>query len=69
MVWKDLFQVPSKFVPAGGSVKLQPLATKDEESVGQEKETKLVNKCSDGVKCTEEEHQLNRRTEVKILSK
>jgi outer membrane protein OmpA-like peptidoglycan-associated protein len=29
-------------------------------------ETKLLNKCSDGVKCTEEEHQLNRRTEMKI---
>jgi outer membrane protein OmpA-like peptidoglycan-associated protein len=30
-------------------------------------ETKLVNKCSDGVNCSEEEHQANRRTEVKIL--
>ncbi len=29
-------------------------------------ETKLVNKCSNGVKCTAEEHQLNRRTELKI---
>ena len=25
-------------------------------------ENKLVNKCSDGVDCTEEEHQLNRRS-------
>lgn len=31
-------------------------------------ETKLVNGCKDGVTCTEEEHQKNRRTEVKILS-
>lgn len=30
-------------------------------------ETQLVNGCKDGVKCSEEEHQENRRTEVKIL--
>lgn len=30
-------------------------------------ETKLVNGCSDGVHCTEDEHQENRRTEVEIL--
>jgi outer membrane protein OmpA-like peptidoglycan-associated protein len=30
-------------------------------------ETKLTNKCADGVPCTEEEHQLNRRTEIRIL--
>ncbi len=29
-------------------------------------ETRLVNKCSDGVKCSEEEHQLNRRSEFII---
>lgn len=29
-------------------------------------ETKLVNGCADGVPCTEEEHQANRRTEFKI---
>ena len=29
-------------------------------------ETQLVNKCSDDVKCTEEEHQLNRRSEFII---
>jgi outer membrane protein OmpA-like peptidoglycan-associated protein/tetratricopeptide (TPR) repeat protein len=29
-------------------------------------ESKLVNKCSDGVECTEQEHQDNRRTEIKI---
>jgi len=28
--------------------------------------TKLVNRCADGVECTEAEHQLNRRTEFKI---
>lgn len=30
-------------------------------------ESQLVNKCPNGVKCTEEEHQLNRRTEFIIL--
>lgn len=30
-------------------------------------ETRLVNKCDDGVDCSEEEHQENRRTEVQIL--
>lgn len=29
-------------------------------------ETRLLNKCKDGVKCTEEEHQINRRTEFRI---
>ena len=31
-------------------------------------ETQLVNKCSDGVKCTEEEHQANRRSEFIITA-
>jgi outer membrane protein OmpA-like peptidoglycan-associated protein/tetratricopeptide (TPR) repeat protein len=30
-------------------------------------ETRLVNKCADGVECTEEEHQQNRRTEFRVL--
>lgn len=30
-------------------------------------ESQLVNKCDDGVNCSEEEHQANRRTEFKIL--
>lgn len=30
-------------------------------------ERKLTNHCSDGINCSEEEHQKNRRTEVKIL--
>ena len=30
-------------------------------------ETQLVNRCSDGVECTEQEHAQNRRTEIKIL--
>lgn len=30
-------------------------------------ETKLINKCADGVPCSEAEHQVNRRTEFKIL--
>jgi outer membrane protein OmpA-like peptidoglycan-associated protein len=29
-------------------------------------ETQLINKCDDGIACSEYEHQLNRRTEVKI---
>lgn len=32
-------------------------------------ETRLVNKCSNGIPCTEEEHQQNRRTEFTILDK
>jgi hypothetical protein len=31
-------------------------------------ETKLLNRCKDGVKCSEEEHQMNRRTEFRITS-
>ncbi len=31
-------------------------------------ETMLLNQCAKGVKCTEEEHQKNRRTEFKVLS-
>jgi outer membrane protein OmpA-like peptidoglycan-associated protein/tetratricopeptide (TPR) repeat protein len=31
-------------------------------------ETQLVNQCSDGVKCTEEEHMLNRRSEFVITN-
>lgn len=30
-------------------------------------ETMLINKCADGVNCSEADHQLNRRTEFKIL--
>ena len=30
-------------------------------------ESQLVNNCSDGVDCTEDEHRMNRRTEFKIL--
>lgn len=30
-------------------------------------ETQPLNQCKDGVKCTEEEHQLNRRTEFKVV--
>lgn len=30
-------------------------------------ESKLVNRCKDGVNCSEEKHQLNRRTELKII--
>ncbi|WP_141384446.1 OmpA family protein, partial [Flavobacterium flevense] len=29
-------------------------------------ESQLVNKCTDNVKCTEEEHQMNRRSEFII---
>jgi outer membrane protein OmpA-like peptidoglycan-associated protein len=31
-------------------------------------ESKLVNHCSDGVECSDEEHQQNRRTELKFIS-
>jgi peptidoglycan-associated lipoprotein len=31
-------------------------------------ETRLLNKCKDGVKCSEEEHQRNRRTEFRITA-
>lgn len=31
-------------------------------------ESKLVNKCRDGVNCTEEQHQANRRAEVKVTA-
>lgn len=31
-------------------------------------EKKLLNECGNGAECTEEQHQLNRRTEFKILS-
>ncbi|MDD3876447.1 MAG: OmpA family protein [Bacteroidales bacterium] len=31
-------------------------------------ESELVNQCADGVRCTDEEHQMNRRTEFKITS-
>jgi outer membrane protein OmpA-like peptidoglycan-associated protein len=30
-------------------------------------ENRLVNNCADGVSCTEEEHEQNRRTEIKVL--
>src|SRR5690606_30802308 len=30
-------------------------------------ESRLVNGCSNGVKCTETEHQANRRTEIEVL--
>lgn len=32
-------------------------------------ESQLINKCADGVNCTEEEHQENRRTVIEILNK
>ena len=32
-------------------------------------ETRLRNKCADFVECSEEDHQVNRRTEFKIISK
>ena len=30
-------------------------------------ETRLLNRCANGVPCSEEEHQLNRRTEMKVI--
>ncbi len=43
--------------------------TKDRISGKGYGESRLINKCADGVECTEEEHGKNRRTEFKILSK
>ena len=31
-------------------------------------ETELINKCSNGVKCTQAEHAMNRRTEFVIIN-
>ncbi|WP_459641480.1 OmpA family protein, partial [Flavobacterium sp. CGRL2] len=31
-------------------------------------ETQLVNKCADGVKCTEKQHMQNRRSEFIIIA-
>src|SRR5690606_15992237 len=31
-------------------------------------ETRLLNRCANGVSCTEEEHQANRRTEIEVLA-
>ena len=30
-------------------------------------ETRLLNKCADGINCTEAEHSINRRTEMKVI--
>jgi outer membrane protein OmpA-like peptidoglycan-associated protein/tetratricopeptide (TPR) repeat protein len=30
-------------------------------------ETRLLNKCGNGVQCSEEDHQFNRRTEIKVI--
>ncbi|MBP6577645.1 MAG: OmpA family protein, partial [Chryseobacterium sp.] len=30
-------------------------------------ETQLLNKCSNGIDCTEPQHQTNRRTEMKVI--
>lgn len=30
-------------------------------------ETQLLNKCSNGIDCTEQQHQVNRRTEMKVI--
>jgi hypothetical protein len=32
-------------------------------------ETNLINNCVNGVECSDEEHSLNRRTEIKLLIK
>ena len=32
-------------------------------------ETRLVNHCENGVECSEEEHQANRRTEIMIIKR
>ncbi|MFM7746916.1 MAG: OmpA family protein, partial [Bacteroidota bacterium] len=40
--------------------------TQDRLSAQGHGESKLINPCSDGAKCSEEEHQLNRRTTFSI---
>ena len=30
-------------------------------------ESRIINGCTDGTKCSEEQHQENRRTEVKVV--
>jgi outer membrane protein OmpA-like peptidoglycan-associated protein len=30
-------------------------------------ETKILNQCKNGVKCSEEDHEFNRRVEMKVL--
>ena len=30
-------------------------------------ESKLLNECADGVKCSEDQHSINRRTEMKVI--
>jgi outer membrane protein OmpA-like peptidoglycan-associated protein len=47
-------------------LRMKGVAAKRMEAKGYG-ETELVNKCADGITCTEEEHQQNRRTEIKIL--
>ena len=42
-------------------------ASRIESAIGYG-ETQLLNKCSNGVKCTEEEHQLNRRSYFYIVN-
>ncbi|HHS95147.1 MAG TPA: OmpA family protein, partial [Phaeodactylibacter sp.] len=32
-------------------------------------ESQIRNRCTDGVDCSEKEHQFNRRTEIKILQR
>ena len=32
-------------------------------------ETKILNSCSDGVECTEQDHAINRRTEIEMFKK
>ena len=42
-------------------------ASRIESAIGYG-ESQLLNKCSNGVKCTEEEHQLNRRSYFYIVN-
>ncbi|MBF4983744.1 OmpA family protein, partial [Nonlabens mediterrranea] len=30
-------------------------------------ETRLLNRCADGIECSAAEHQINRRTEMKVI--
>lgn len=43
-------------------------ASRIESAIGYG-ESRLINKCKNGVKCTEEEHLLNRRSDFIIIQK
>lgn len=57
---QDRAQAVVNFLVSKGIAKQRLLAKGYGESI-------LINRCADGVNCTEEDHQANRRTEFKVL--